>query len=191
MSQVVNTIELLISLILAVVVFQFWKTHRLDTYRQRMFILRDRLFDYALEGRISFADPAYRLLRKSMNGFIRYGHQLTFFQLCLNLLRWHITENQPSLDWTKRWANAVESIPSEGVKRDLEALHAAALALVVKRLILESPSLIIAVSTVTIAFAIKQGLKNIRQAAKTASRSVLKHVIDPRMLEEDAVRLIA
>jgi hypothetical protein len=38
------------------------------------------MFDYAADGNISFNDPAYALLRKSMNGFIRYAHTLTFFR---------------------------------------------------------------------------------------------------------------
>jgi hypothetical protein len=43
----------------------------LDRFRQDVFGLRDELWDFAASGQISFDDPAYRLLRQLMNGFIR------------------------------------------------------------------------------------------------------------------------
>src|ERR1039457_4111930 len=72
---------------LVVVVFWLWPCVRLDVFRQKMFAVRDELFDYAESGKIGFNHPAYRLLRQSMNGFIRYGHRLTFFQVNLMMLR--------------------------------------------------------------------------------------------------------
>lgn len=52
--------------------------YRLDAYRQRLFDLRDDLFNYALSGRISFQDPRYRDLRLRINSLIRYAHTATF-----------------------------------------------------------------------------------------------------------------
>ncbi|MDQ6759874.1 MAG: hypothetical protein M3Z32_08425 [Acidobacteriota bacterium] len=189
MSQTFNVAESIVVLILTVIVCRLWTAHRLDVYRQEMFRLRDELFDYAKDGRISFSHPAYRLLRRSMNGFIRYGHQLTFFQLCMNLLRWNATGDKPPLDWANSWTTAVNSIQSEQVKRDLQSLHGAALMLVVKRLISESPSLVLAVSFVTAYIALHQGIRNIKSVVKSASSRVLERIVDPRIIEEDAVRL--
>lgn len=65
--------------------FFFWmhKNHSVEIFRQKMFDLRDRLFDDAMDGKIGFNHPAYRLLRNTMNGFLRHGHRVTLFELLL------------------------------------------------------------------------------------------------------------
>src|ERR1035438_863123 len=83
-------------ILLIVVWFGFWSSVRIDSFRQNMFALRDELFDYASSGKISFSDPAYRLLRQSMNGFIRHAHRLTFFQIVTNMLAWKVVGETPS-----------------------------------------------------------------------------------------------
>src|SRR2546425_10001640 len=75
---------------------------RLDTFREQLFTIRAELFDYAASGKIDFSHPAYRLLRQSMNGFIRYGHQLSFFRLCMALLIWSTVQYKPKLEWTEK-----------------------------------------------------------------------------------------
>ena len=66
-------------MVLWTILFCLWPTVRLDCFRQQIFEVRDELFDYAASGRIAFSHPAYRLLRQSMNGFIRYGHKVSFY----------------------------------------------------------------------------------------------------------------
>lgn len=60
----------------------FWRYHKLcmDTFRQSVFEMRDELFDYAADGNIDFQHPAYGVLRKMMNGFIRFGHHFSAWQ---------------------------------------------------------------------------------------------------------------
>src|SRR5437762_8464353 len=74
-AQVLQTA---VVVVVALLVF-FWMiaTVRLDTLRQQLFALRDEMFDYALQQKLSFSDPAYVQLRDLMNGLIRYGHHLT------------------------------------------------------------------------------------------------------------------
>ncbi len=64
---------------LVVLYFWLYRDYRIDLFRQRLFALRDELFDLARSGAISFDDRAYGLLRSTLNGFIRFGHRLTFF----------------------------------------------------------------------------------------------------------------
>jgi hypothetical protein len=45
--------------------------------RQRLFFLRDDLFEYAAAGRIAFDAPAYVLFRTTLNGMIQYAHTLS------------------------------------------------------------------------------------------------------------------
>jgi hypothetical protein len=64
-------------------IFLFWvyRDYCVDAFRQRMFSLRDSLFDKALAGEIDFRDPAYGMLRSTMNGLIRFGHRLSLVQV--------------------------------------------------------------------------------------------------------------
>src|SRR6266481_3257611 len=67
----------LVSLLLLLFFF-FWlyRDYRMDLLRQRLFALRDELFDLAQGGALSFDHPAYGLLRTTLNGFIRFGGRL-------------------------------------------------------------------------------------------------------------------
>jgi hypothetical protein len=60
-------------------VFWLFRSYVLDKFRQDVFSLRDELFDEASRGAIRFDDPAYVILRTTMNGFIRYAHRLDFW----------------------------------------------------------------------------------------------------------------
>src|SRR5437667_11487736 len=59
-----------------------YRDYRVDLFRQRMFTLRDQLFDIAASGRIAFDDPAYGKLRSMINGYIRFAHRINL-PLCL------------------------------------------------------------------------------------------------------------
>jgi hypothetical protein len=50
-----------------------------------MFSLRDELFDEAIEGKIDFNHPAYKTLRNTMNGFIRFGHRLGILRFIVTM----------------------------------------------------------------------------------------------------------
>lgn len=63
-----------------VLYFCLYKRFRVDVARQKMFVLRDQLFDEAADGLISFDHPAYGTLRRTMNGYIRFAHRLDLLQ---------------------------------------------------------------------------------------------------------------
>lgn len=72
------TLSSVISLALGwVLLFWLYPSYNTDRFRQSMFALRDRLFDEARGGTISFEHPAYRLLRMTINGFMRYAHRMS------------------------------------------------------------------------------------------------------------------
>ncbi len=56
---------------------------RADRLREDLFTMRDALFDYMWQTGISFELPAYRLLRDSLNGAIRFVHQLRLAHVLL------------------------------------------------------------------------------------------------------------
>src|ERR1039458_5580760 len=130
-AQVVTVLQSAIFLALFfVLVLKLWPSLRLDTFRQHMFVVRDELFDYAASGKIGFNDPAYKLLRQSMNGFIRYAHQLTFFRLIFTLLQWKTLHRKPVFTWAAEWDAALKTITDETVKTELVSFHTRALTLV-------------------------------------------------------------
>lgn len=182
-AQLVTVLTTLLSIaLLLLVVFRLWPALRLDTFRQNMFALRDELFDYAADGNISFTDPAYALLRKSMNGFIRYGHNLSFFRISITMLNWKICNRQPTANWSDSWNAAVAKVEDADVRQKLRDFHGKSLDLVASRVVLGSPFLIFALLVVASTLVIEQRWRSMRQSFE----SVMTRFIEPRLLEEEA-----
>jgi hypothetical protein len=166
---------------------------RLDIFRQKMFSLRDEFFDYAKAGKIQFDHPAYLLLRKSMNGFLRYGHRLSFFQLCITFCRWRILEEKPAMEWSQRWEAALGSIENGQTRKDLEAFHARAMDIVIDRLIIGSPllfcSLVASMIVVALGLLAKGAWLSMAELYRMAIMLTFRFfAIDPNALEDEALR---
>jgi hypothetical protein len=162
---------------------------RLDVFRQRMFIVRDQLFDYARAGNISFEHPAYRLLRKSMNGFIRYGHRLSFFQLCITFCRWHFSEEEPVSQWHQQWKPALDSIDDENVKRELLQFQLKSMGIVAGRIVTGSPILLTVVSAMILAESCRGAWKSTSELYRIAVERTFKlFSIKPEALEDEALK---
>lgn len=76
-----NSLEYLpLALNLAILYFA-WKfgvrNYFLAKYRQKLFTIRDSMFDEAHNGNLSFDSLAYRMMRLRINGAIRRAHRLT------------------------------------------------------------------------------------------------------------------
>jgi len=149
-----------------------------------MFALRDELFDYAAAGHIGFNDPAYTLLRKSMNGFIRYAHNLSFFRILIAMITWKICNREPKPDWRDSWNSAVDKVKDPTVREELRNFHSKALDLVASRVVLGSPVLILSLIAAATTLVIEQRWKSMRQSFE----SVLTNFVEPRLLEEEAAK---
>ena len=82
-----------IQVTLLVLILVLLHRYRIDLLRHRLFVLRDELFDYALENDVSFQAPAYVRLRRSINSMLRFAHRIDFTRFLLllvasNKLRW-------------------------------------------------------------------------------------------------------
>lgn len=172
-------------LVFAILVFWLIPNYRLDLFRQETFCVRDELFDYARAGNISFSHPAYRLLRQSANGFIRYAHRLTFYRVIMTVIIWRAVGHTPELVWTKQWEKALTSL-DDRVKADMVRYHERLFMLVTKRLVLGSPLLIALLIVTAIVMLCKVGLMSIREALKASAKKAVDSVIDTRLLEEEA-----
>ncbi len=73
--------------ILWVTLFWLYRDYCVDLFRQRMFALRDELFDEALRHNIPFDHGSYGVLRVAMNGFIRFAHQFNLAHFIIVVAR--------------------------------------------------------------------------------------------------------
>jgi hypothetical protein len=151
-----------------------------------MFAVRDELFDFAADGNVAFDHPAYTLLRRQMNGFIRYGHQLTVFRGLMTAVIHKIYGRRMESTWWDEWQQALESLNNPATREALEGFHRRAMMLAMKRLLYGSPLL----WTMTLIFLVQsiyQGVTSgLMQALKAASRKVFTGPINDRLIEEAA-----
>lgn len=187
--QLTTALGSIVSLaLLSVLLFGIAPKYRLDSFRQRMFTLRDELWDYAAAGYIDFDDPAYLHLRKLMNGMIRYGHQLTLFRTLMTMAKWRLFGSAPELTWHNKWSNALAHIESEEVKAKMENFHARTESHVARHLVTGSPLLLLMLFVAIGCTLVASGWTSLRQVIRTSGLKSLSWFVDPALLEESAAR---
>ena len=117
--EIATTLGTMLSLLgLWILVFWLLRNYHIDAFRQRMFDLRNDLFDEAHAGLIEFDNPAYGLLRQTCNGFIRFAHKLTLGQL---LVAWFWIDRQHTIASEKtfamRWEKSMHPLPQASRER--------------------------------------------------------------------------
>ncbi|HWW97254.1 MAG TPA: hypothetical protein VNY74_06145 [Edaphobacter sp.] len=187
--QLTTVLETLAAaVILSFVLFRLVPIFRVDVFRQEMFELRDQLFDYAAAGNIAFNHPAYLLLRKLMNGLIRYGHQLTLYRVVMSGLHRKIDGGRPHLKWNHEWEVAVARIGSPQVRSKIMNYHARTIRIATKHLIAGSPTLIFLMAVCIFALVAKEGYLGLRTLIRISrDRLMNSTILDQRYIEEDAV----
>lgn len=93
----------------------FWLYHeqRIDVVRQKFFKIRDDLFDEAIAGNISFDDDAYKLLRETLNGSIRFAHKIDIWHLLAYNLFLKRKLDRSSDSFTEKLQNAMQQLDDE------------------------------------------------------------------------------
>jgi hypothetical protein len=164
--------SLLTLVILAFVVLALWPEQRIDLFRQQMFEIRDELFDYAADRKISFDDPAYLRLRELMNGFIRYAHNLTPFRVLMSFIRWKCTVTKPVETWTESWNKALNQVPNKDVRETMSQFHSRATDLVLGQLLLSPGVLISVVPVLVFVIVIRTQWTNLRSIYRDVTGKV-------------------
>lgn len=98
-------------------VFVFWRDYRIDAFRDHVFSIRDRLFQYAADGGVPFDHPAYTMLRYRMNVILRYGHVFTLWRLFM-VLKHPAPGNTRDAEM---WLKALNTLPRESRETLLES----------------------------------------------------------------------
>lgn len=136
-EQIAELVQLGFALASLMILFFLLRSYRVEALRDRLFAVRQELFDCARTGTVEFTDPAYATLRRLINSLIRYAHQLTLFRVSLGS-RWAGDAQDPGKTALAEWKQAVSLLPPETQKK-LEDIHAQALMLVVRHIVLGSP----------------------------------------------------
>jgi hypothetical protein len=119
-------------------IFRLGHEYRLDVLRDRLFAVRERLFDYAASGGVPFDHFAYTKLRMLINGLIRFGYRLTFTRFLSGIAFMAWRGNEYDKGALAQWESAVAELPNE-VQIELRSIRDEALVLVVQHLVTGSP----------------------------------------------------
>ena len=113
--------------------YMYRKTH-IDRFREDMFTVRDKLFDYIWQHGLSYDLPAYRLTRDTLNGAIRVADRISiplFVFLCFHRERHNGKGNA--------LADAISDIENDTVRAHFEEVRDQVGARLLKYLFLEGP----------------------------------------------------
>lgn len=176
MNSIVSVLQLAVGLFTIWFLFACWREYKNDAFRQRLFALRDDLFDYAHSGKISFDDPAYRTLRNLTNVFIRFAHRLTFTRVIVLVTAHRSTEN-PMEIWTKD----IERLPSD-VQAKLKQTHDEIVKAVGAHVVLWSPiALVLTALLIAVGLLVKLFKVRVRLVD---TRDKLSSVLEKEALEQ-------
>jgi hypothetical protein len=113
---VADTIVSLATLTALLVLFYGpWQSVCTDISRQFIFERRDKLFDMAIAGRLSFDSEAYRATRRTLNGMLRFAHTITWQELVIGF--YFIQKTRAKLP---DWRESLADLPVD-VRNDVEA----------------------------------------------------------------------
>lgn len=96
------------------VVFVFWiyPQYRTDRFRLELFSLRDQLFRDAMDGKISFSNNAYKTMRVTINGFIRFADSMSLNRVLVMQLLQREKPHQ-KMTFKKHMSEITSDLPSE------------------------------------------------------------------------------
>jgi hypothetical protein len=119
-----------------------WRRSCQERYRQKLFEVRDELFDFAREGGISFSDPAYIALRANINGLIRFSHVMGVTRLAAFVIFKRYVGEVPKLHPTL--ATALSQVKGKAAKERLAEIEDKVRNHTVWHLLFASPQVLIA-----------------------------------------------
>ena len=162
---ILTVVASVISLLALWVVYCWiYRDYRVDLFRQRLFELRDRVFDFARSGQLSFDHPAYGILRSTINGFIRFGHRFGVLQIVLfvSIIRRRDFQDAGELQFHDRWRNAIADLP-ESTRDKLNHFMLDMQLIVGDQLLFTSPMLVITLVPVVVWAVLWVLLKTMRE----------------------------
>ncbi|MBI5164171.1 MAG: hypothetical protein HY985_09750 [Magnetospirillum sp.] len=110
-------LALLSLLALGALLYGPWQTFWEDWGRQRLFEVRDEIFDMAADKRMEFNNAQYITIRQSLNYAIRFMHQLTW----LRILYIYLSQRLFGVPFrASALEQAIDQIPERHLRSELE-----------------------------------------------------------------------
>lgn len=118
------------------------------------------------------------------------GHQLTFFRIAITAFQIKVLQGNFEPEWSTKWDAALTRVDPD-VRDYLNVFHARAMARATNHLVFGSPVLLLLVACTIILLGIKQGWHNLRELFARAPETTLSHVVDTRIIENEAAAYAA
>lgn len=97
--------------------FVEYHRYRVDLFRYRIFVARDKMFHDAMNGKISFDSPAYGMTRITLNGMLRFAHELNFLQLILVAISYKLFSGRGATErYRSKFSEAIKDLNFEEKK---------------------------------------------------------------------------
>jgi hypothetical protein len=189
----VNAMVSLLSLLILWFLYSFaYRDYRRDVYRQKLFELRNELFDLALAGEISFETPAYQTLRTTINGFIRFAHHMQFGGLAIFIVIEELAKDDTPDVFEQRWDAQTAQLPADvaaKLNRVLMNVHRHS----AEQLVLCSPALLVIIIPPLLIIAMKHLGQAVWRKPYGWGRSLIQNrwisALDSAALEEGSLVL--
>ena len=118
-QQIVNVMVTTAAVLGLWVLFHWiYRSYREDLFRNRLFELRQQLFDMGRNGRLDFSHPAYGVLRSTINGFIQEDNCPTLVGLVVFSLTFRAKDFEGRENYIQRLGRLSEDLPGE-IKEEL------------------------------------------------------------------------
>lgn len=102
------------TILLLLWLYKEYRRYCLDSFRQKLFSIRDDLFFKAKSGQISFDSDAYKIVRSNLNGLIRCCHELSLVRIWLARKELSTTAGiERSRKYRVQLENAIKSLSDE------------------------------------------------------------------------------
>lgn len=119
-----------------------WRRSCQFRYRQKLFEVRDQLFDFARSGQIDFTDPAYVALRSYINSMIRFSNAISVTRLATFIVFWRYLGDSPRT--RPSLADTLSQVADGSVKLELCSIRQSVEGHTIKHLMFSSPHVLLA-----------------------------------------------
>lgn len=120
-----------------------WRRSCQEVLRQRLFSLRDELFDFARTGVVDFEEPAYVLVRGTINSVIRFSHQISVTRLFIFIVLQPYIDNPDAGQGIRKITSAIAECPGKQAKEVLLDVHQLMHNEITKHILLASPQIVV------------------------------------------------
>lgn len=166
-------------LFLVILYFECYIDMMVDTYREQLFVIRDDLFLYAMNGSIGFDHPAYKMLRHMLNGSIRFGHRMSLLYIIIVYSGYKVIKQDESYveGFKGAWASALDSLPVD-VANHLESTRQKMHMETFKHIVFRSPVLTCMAGVLLVVALMTRAGASINRKVRSKFDSVCTPVVD-------------